>query len=215
MVAVRPRRSGPSSRAAAPPVGQRPGAAHRFGMGAPARSGQERGGVEPASHLLSEGVLLRGRVQGPLLACGTVQAEPAGHLGDERVHVRPGRRDMDFADGVDQVEEAALPPVLGQARGRLERSGRACGLAQYGVEGRLFDAVRVAVERLTGDAVFERGLGLFTLRVWPTSGWLQNDTPTVRQELRCRFARTRFPDTFLSSCSGSPHRAEGRRVRRI
>lgn len=74
--------------------------------------------LEPAGQLLPNGVLLRGDVQGVLLALGAVQPEPVGHLGDERVRVWPGRRNVDFADSVGQVGEAALAAGLGQPGGQ-------------------------------------------------------------------------------------------------
>ncbi|CAM5578498.1 hypothetical protein STENM327S_05936 [Streptomyces tendae] len=44
---------------------------------------------EPSGELLAKGVLFGGDVRGVLLALGAIEAEPAGHLRDERVHGWP------------------------------------------------------------------------------------------------------------------------------
>lgn len=74
--------------------------------------------LEPAGQLLPKGILLRRDVQGVLLACDAVEAEPVGRLPPEGVRARPGRWDVDLADGVDQVGEAALAAGLGRPGGQ-------------------------------------------------------------------------------------------------
>lgn len=92
------------------------------GVGLGAEAADDKDGdareLEPAGQLLPKGVLLRRDVQGVLVAGGAVQAEPVGHLSYEGVRARPGWREVDFADGVDQVGEAALAAGLGQLRGQ-------------------------------------------------------------------------------------------------
>lgn len=53
------------------------------------------------------------------LALGAVQGEPVHGLAQEHGGVRQGQRDVDLAQGVDQVREAALAAGLGQLAGQV------------------------------------------------------------------------------------------------
>ncbi|MEV5241935.1 hypothetical protein AB0K89_22935 [Streptomyces cinnamoneus] len=102
-------------------------------MGSEAADHQDRDAVlgDPAGQLLAEGVLSRSDVQRMLLTFGTVQAEPLRHLLHERADVRPGRRYVDLADGVDQFGEVPFAAGLGQLGGQPPVQG--CRVRQGGL----------------------------------------------------------------------------------
>ncbi|MFF3735655.1 hypothetical protein ACFYXM_36765 [Streptomyces sp. NPDC002476] len=52
-----------------------------------------------------------------MLALGAVEGEPGGGLEQERARIRAGRRNVDLAQGVDQVRETALAAGLGEVGG--------------------------------------------------------------------------------------------------